>query len=176
MGEQWRNRIVGLEEYRPGEIADHPRQWRTHDNYQASALRGVLAEVGIADALLVYVSDGSLFPELEGQLTAIDGHLRKGLDQKAAWPCLVLDVTDEEAMKLLATHDPLAALAGSDAEALGKLLAQVETENEAVQKLLDEIAAEAGVVLPENWPEYDESIADEVEYLECPECGYKWPK
>lgn len=24
--------------------------------------------------------------------------------------------------------------------------------------------------------EYDESIADEVEYLECPECGHKWPK
>ncbi len=30
--------------------------------------------------------------------------------------------------------------------------------------------------LPEDWPEYDESIADEVEYLECPECGHKWPK
>lgn len=30
--------------------------------------------------------------------------------------------------------------------------------------------------LPENiiFPEYDESIADEVEYLECPECGHKW--
>jgi len=26
------------------------------------------------------------------------------------------------------------------------------------------------------FPEYDESVADEVEYLECPECGHKWPK
>ena len=26
------------------------------------------------------------------------------------------------------------------------------------------------------FPEYDESIADDVEYLECPECGHKWPK
>jgi len=24
--------------------------------------------------------------------------------------------------------------------------------------------------------EYDESIADEVEFLECPECGHRWPK
>ena len=24
--------------------------------------------------------------------------------------------------------------------------------------------------------EYDESIADEVEWLECPECGHRWPK
>jgi hypothetical protein len=30
--------------------------------------------------------------------------------------------------------------------------------------------------LPDEWPEYDESIADEVEWLECPECGHKWPK
>jgi len=29
--------------------------------------------------------------------------------------------------------------------------------------------------LPE-FKEYDESIADEVEYIECPECGHKWPK
>ena len=26
------------------------------------------------------------------------------------------------------------------------------------------------------FPEYDESIADEVEWLECPNCGHKWPK
>lgn len=26
------------------------------------------------------------------------------------------------------------------------------------------------------FPEYDESVANEVEWLECPECGHKWPK
>ena len=31
------------------------------------------------------------------------------------------------------------------------------------------------VSFPE-FKEYDESIADEVEYNECPECGHKWPK
>ena len=39
---------------------------------------------------------------------------------------------------------------------------------------IDELLAEAA--LPESWPEYDESVADEVEYLECPECGHKFPK
>ena len=29
---------------------------------------------------------------------------------------------------------------------------------------------------PEDWKEYDETAADDVEYLECPECGHKWPK
>ena len=31
-------------------------------------------------------------------------------------------------------------------------------------------------VPPEDWKEYDETAADDVEYLECPECGHKWPK
>jgi hypothetical protein len=29
---------------------------------------------------------------------------------------------------------------------------------------------------PSDSPEYDESIADGVEMLECPACGHKWPK
>jgi len=24
--------------------------------------------------------------------------------------------------------------------------------------------------------EYDESVADDVEFIECPNCGHKWPK
>ena len=32
-----------------------------------------------------------------------------------------------------------------------------------------------GLIFPE-FKEYDESIADEVEFNECPECGHKWPK
>jgi hypothetical protein len=30
--------------------------------------------------------------------------------------------------------------------------------------------------LPDEWTEYDESAADDVEWNECPECGHKWPK
>lgn len=26
------------------------------------------------------------------------------------------------------------------------------------------------------FPEYDESIADDVEFIKCPECGHEWPK
>ena len=38
---------------------------------------------------------------------------------------------------------------------------------------------ELGIIdteLPDEFPEYDESIADDVEYITCPECGHKWPK
>lgn len=29
---------------------------------------------------------------------------------------------------------------------------------------------------PDEWKEYDESAADDVEFHECPNCGHKWPK
>lgn len=40
----------------------------------------------------------------------------------------------------------------------------------------EEIAVILSDVSAVVFPEYDESIADEVEYNECPECGHKWPK
>lgn len=30
--------------------------------------------------------------------------------------------------------------------------------------------------IPDDWQEYTEAIADDVEYVECPNCGHKWPK
>ncbi len=43
------------------------------------------------------------------------------------------------------------------------------------QDELDELLAEMQVPDVE-FKEYDESTADDVEYLTCPECGHKWPK
>jgi hypothetical protein len=41
---------------------------------------------------------------------------------------------------------------------------------------LEEMVSGLDFVLPEEFPEYDESLANEVEYAECPECGHKFPK
>lgn len=47
--------------------------------------------------------------------------------------------------------------------------------------MIDRLKAKAELAislaqLPTDFPEYDESIADTVEWNECPECGHKWPK
>ncbi len=57
-------------------------------------------------------------------------------------PVLVLDIDDNEALKLLATLDPLAAMAGADAELLQSLVADVATDNQAVQAMLDNLLTE----------------------------------
>lgn len=40
----------------------------------------------------------------------------------------------------------------------------------------DELAAIAGGVIPDGFKEYDESAANDVEYITCPHCGEKFPK
>jgi hypothetical protein len=94
-----------------------------------------LAEIGYADALLAR--------ELpDGRLMLIDGHLRAESTPEVEVPVLVLDLTEEEGNKLLLTLDPLAAMAESDSERIEALLATVQTNSPAVEKLLRRTAGE----------------------------------
>jgi ParB-like chromosome segregation protein Spo0J len=129
-----RDRIKGLRRVKASSLRPNPRNWRTHPKAQEDALRGLLAEIGFADvALARELPDKSL--EL------IDGHLRAGVAGDEKIPVLVLDVTAEEAGKLLATLDPLAGMADANPEALQALLAEVETSSDAVRAMLDGMAA-----------------------------------
>lgn len=132
---QIRDRIKDFRRVRADSLRPHPRNWRAHPRAQQDAMRGVLAEIGYADALVAReLADGSL--EL------LDGHLRAELTPEQLVPVLVLDVSEEEALKLLATLDPLAAMAEANAEVLRGLIDDVETDNDAVRALLDSLAAE----------------------------------
>ncbi|GAB6187419.1 ParB N-terminal domain-containing protein [Thermopirellula anaerolimosa] len=134
---QIRDRIKELRRVRAGDLRPNPRNWRTHPRNQQEALRGVLAEIGYADALLARQLE-------DGSLELIDGHLRAETTPEALVPVLVLDVSAEEAAKLLAVLDPLASLAGRDDDALRDLLAEVETTHPGLQSLLDGLAGEDG--------------------------------
>jgi hypothetical protein len=118
------------------DLRPNPKNWRTHPKAQADALRGVLAEVGLADACLAReLPDGSLM--------LIDGHLRAETLGDGEVPVLILDVTESEADKILATLDPLAAMAGADADKFSELRERFVTNSEAVQQLIDATAMQA---------------------------------
>ncbi|MHC4579788.1 MAG: DNA modification methylase [Planctomycetota bacterium] len=128
-----RDRIVELRRVPARELRPHPKNWRTHPPAQQEALRGILEEVGLADALLVREMP-------DGSLQLIDGHLRAETTPDQEVPVLVLDVTAEEADKLLASLDPLAGLAGTDPEKLRDLVADLETDSEALQAMFNDLA------------------------------------
>jgi hypothetical protein len=133
---QIRDRIKELRRVRADALRPNPRNWRLHPPEQQDALRGVLAEVGYADALLAReLADGTLM--------LIDGHLRAETTPDAVVPVLILDVDEQEADKILLTHDPLAGMAGVSEQHLQALLAEVQTESAAVRSMLDDIAQSA---------------------------------
>jgi ParB-like chromosome segregation protein Spo0J len=133
-----RDRIRELRRVPASELRPNPKNWRTHPEAQANALRGLLSEVGIADAVLAR--------ELEdGSLMLLDGHLRAETLGEEIVPVLVLDVDEAEGDKVLATLDPLAAMAEADKTKLDAILREIDTGSPDVQQLLADLADEAGL-------------------------------
>jgi hypothetical protein len=119
-------------EYRDAtELADNPANWRKHPAKQIDALRDVIEEVGWAGAALLNEKTGHL----------IDGHLRKKIG-KGKIPVLIGSWSQEQERKILATLDPLAAMAEADKDRLESLLKSIQTESEPVKKLFEQLAQE----------------------------------
>lgn len=129
------NRVRELRFVKADRLRPNPRNWRTHPDHQRDALRGLLAEIGYADALIARELPG-------GDLELIDGHLRAEITPETEVPVLVVDLDEQEAAKLLALLDPLAGLAEANEQLLAELLAEVDTHSAAVQAMLDQMEAE----------------------------------
>ncbi len=105
----------------------------------------------------------------------IDGHLRAETLGNADVPVLVLDVNEAEADKLLATIDPLGAMAEADADKLRELLEEVETASEALADMFTELAEEAGILGESNEGSTEEINPDSFELgCKCPKCGFEF--
>jgi DNA modification methylase len=130
-----------LEWRSPAELADNPRNWRTHPDTQLAALADVLAEVGWAGACL--------YNERTGRL--IDGHARRTIAQAQGCqkvPVLVGSWDEATEAKILATLDPIGAMAQADSAKLEALLSEVHTGSAALQQLLDTLACDSGIDRP----------------------------
>lgn len=166
-----RDRIVEFTRIKASELTPHPQNWRKHPKAQQDAMSGILKEVGYVDALMVREHDGGY--------QIIDGHLRAETTPDATVPVLVVDLDDAETALVLATFDPLAAMAEASAEHLDALLQQVNTTDFALQAMLSNLLNTQGlysetlsnVQPPEDFKEVDESLLTEHE---CPKCGYQW--
>ena len=162
---KWRNRVRELRYVQAAELKANPRNFRRHPERQTKALRGVLDAVGVAGALLAYEHP-------ERGLELIDGHLRQEIGGE--WPVLILDVTEAEANVLLATHDPIAAMAEQNQEMLEELIGSLEIDVPGLEEIfapsrLDKAYKE--LEPPEEFTTYDDNL--ETQYC-CPKCGYEW--
>lgn len=112
-----------------GELQPHPRNWRTHPDGQRRALAALIDEVGFARSC-------TAFEDRDGRLVLIDGHLRAAMAPEEEIPVEVLDVTPEEADKLVLTLDPIALLAGSNADKRQELFASLEARTREAKEAI----------------------------------------
>lgn len=112
-----------LEYRKAADLPPNPRNWRRHPASQLAALREALGRVGWAGALL--------FNERTGRL--IDGHARRelaGADEEL--PVLVGEWDDGDEAFILATLDPLAAMAEADRDQLAGLLKELTDQGPGI--------------------------------------------
>lgn len=135
----WRSRIVETGTADPRSLIANPKNWRKHPKAQADALSGVLGEVGWVQDVIVNRTTGHL----------VDGHLRVEIaarDNQPTIPVTYVELTEAEEALILATFDPISAMATADAELLRELLDGVSTGEAAVQQMIADLAEREGVL------------------------------
>jgi DNA modification methylase len=132
----WQSRIIGEGVEDPNQLLANPANWRIHPQAQQDALSGVLDEVGWIQRVIVNQRTGFV----------LDGHLRVALAitrGEAEVPVVYVDLSPDEERLVLATLDPLGAMAVADGELLRDLLGEVQTESAAVVELLASLREDA---------------------------------
>jgi len=165
---KWNNRIIGHEDVPLSDILFNPRNWRIHPMNQQNALMGVLQEVGVVQNIIINKRTGNL----------VDGHLRCQLADRngeKTVSAVIVDLSEEEEALVLSTLDPLSAMAITDKQKLDELFADIQSENDNVNKMLDEIRQKEQLDNV-SFKEYDESIADGISVCICPNCGNEHAK
>lgn len=146
----WQNRIVGYGDVDPESLLASPSNWRIHPTLQQQALAAVLEGVGIVQNILVNRRSSDLWPLGERDVeTLVDGHLRVILALRSGQPEIpvtYLDLTPAEEALVLATLDPISAMAVADKEKLDALLREVETGDPALQEMLAGLAKDYGLL------------------------------
>lgn len=157
-----RNRVIERRQMRIGDIMDNPDNWRTHPKAQRQKMEGILAEIGKAGSVKAYYSE-----RYDGRLCFIDGHLRKDIDPDEVWDVEILDLSDEEADKLLLSYDYIGAQAGVDPEKLKKLTDSIQMNDHRARDIWHDQTILADKLLREmdSGEEEDEDPIEAMELL-----------
>ena len=162
----WRNRIVGHGEEAPDQLLANPANWRLHPKEQQLALTGALSEVGWVAQVLVNRTTGHV----------VDGHLRVDLAisrHEPSVPVVYVELSEDEERLVLASLDPLAAMATAEKDALAALLAGIETGDADLARMLAELADQHGIERPIlGDPDEVPSVPDEADVYVKP--GELW--
>lgn len=122
-------RIVDSGMVRVTDIKRNKKNWRKHPKYQKELMGAILKQTGYTERLMVNRVTGNL----------INGHMRYDVaieNGEEEVPVDWVDLTPEEEEMELATHDPISMFAVSDRIQHKALLAGIDDEDGALERLL----------------------------------------
>ena len=153
----WRNRIVGYDVKPASWFIANEHNWRIHPKDQQEGMRGALDSVGWVQDVIVNLRTSEEWGADQNVQTLVDGHLRVTLALRAGEdtpvPVKFVDLSPSEEAQVLATLDPIAAMAATDKDKLDELMRAVQSDDERVQTMLAEMAEREGL-------EYGRELAD----------------
>jgi len=152
-----------------------PRNARKHNPRNVGMIEKALGEVGAARSIVID-EDGTI---LAGNAT-VEAAAAAGIERvqvvDADGETIVAvrrtGLTPEQKTKLALYDNRTAELAEWDSEVLADVAGEIDLSG----MFTDVEQAELGNLSKVEFPEFDESVADSVEYITCPKCGHKWPK
>lgn len=132
-------------------------------------MRGSLNEVGWVQRVIVNRQTGYL----------IDGHERiwEALQNgDASVPYVEVDLSEAEEAYVLATLDPIGAMAQADAAKLDELLREIQSSEAGVMQMLAQLAEDTGITPPNFEPVGidEQGRLDQKAKVTCPECGHEF--
>lgn len=135
----YKNKILSSGVVNPNELIANPKNWRRHPEHQKEALDEVLSSVGWVQDVIVNKTTGLI----------VDGHLRVELalsKGETEIPVKYVNLTETEEAIILATIDPIAALAETDKQAIKDLSDLIDAEDDsAIMMMLNGVISGASI-------------------------------
>lgn len=146
----WRSRIVRYGKIRADQIQPHPLNPRKHPIEQRKAVQASFDVLGQIAPILINENNGYLIDGEERSWLALAQGEATEVD--AIW----VDLTEEEHNLALTVYDWTTQMAYYDKDNLDSLLRDIDTDHEALQALLDDIATQNDITLDEDEPLEDQ--------------------
>ena len=173
---------------KPAKITDfHPDKHNANKGTEKGAivLDDSVRNLGLGRSILVD-KNGNIIAGNKTQETAVANGLEDAIVIETDGSKLVVvkrtDIDlyspDDDKARMLALYDNLSSQVNLDWDPvnLDFALQNIQSDSISVQAALSELATENGLILPDDFKEYDESIEDTVEYHTCPHCNKDFPK
>lgn len=140
----YRSRIVGLADVPPLDILANPLNWRVHPDSQKAAMEALLRSKGWSGVVIVNQTTGRI----------LDGHMRAEIAITNAQPTIPVVYIEAEAAEepeLIAAFHAIGDQAGSDRNKLLEVLSLVQTTEEVLGTLYEDLreGAMQALVLPQ---------------------------